>query len=565
MNKHLKVLFLVAVIMALVVAGCGPTSTPTKVPEAPTPTKAPEVKERFPGLVAPGVLTVADSGKTPPGTMVGDNGEPVGAWIDLCQKWADDLGLELEVVYLDWAGVLPGLTTGKFDIAGSGVRHTPERLASPDYRVLHPHRGQSVGIMVRKGSGIDTYADLAGKRLGATRGEAYEAIVKDQYVEELGKTIGEVIAEEVKQYPGHQEGMLDLLNDRIDAYTTSTASLTYMAKESPQGDELAVLQPTLSPNASGTFIRNDLPELEEALNQLIDQYLEDGTMHEIHAKWWGDPNPVDILMELKAQEAKEVKVEITGLVTPGVLTVADSGKTPPGTMVGDNGEPVGAWIDLCQKWADDLGLELEVVYLDWAGVLPGLTTGKFDIAGSGVRHTPERLASPDYRVLHPHRGQSVGIMVRKGSGIDTYADLAGKRLGATRGEAYEAIVKDQYVEELGKTIGEVIAEEVKQYPGHQEGMLDLLNDRIDAYTTSTASLTYMAKESPQGDELAVLQPTLSPNASGTFIRNDLPELEEALNQLIDQYLEDGTMHEIHAKWWGDPNPVDILMELKAQQ
>ena len=560
MNKHLKVLFLVAVIMALVIAGCAPT--PTKTPEAPTPTKAPEAAEPFPGLVMPGVLTVADSGKTPPGTMVGENGEPVGAWIDLCQKWADDLGLELEVVYLDWAGVLPGLTAGKFDVAGSGIRHTPERLAAPDYHVLHPHRGQSVGIMVRKNEGIDTYADLAGKRLGATRGEAYEAIVKDHYVDELGKTIGEVIAEEVKQYPGHQEGMLDLLNGRIDAYTTSTSSLAYMIKESPRGDELKVLQPTLAPNASGTFIRNNLPELEAALNQLIDQYLEDGTMYEIHAKWWGEPNPVDILMELKAQEAKE---RFPGLVKPGVLTVADSGKTPPGTMVGENGEPVGAWIDLCQKWADDLGLELEVVYLDWAGVLPGLTAGKFDVAGSGIRHTPERLAAPDYHVLHPHRGQSVGIMVRKNEGIDTYADLAGKRLGATRGEAYEAIVKDHYVDELGKTIGEVIAEEVKQYPGHQEGMLDLLNGRIDAYTTSTSSLAYMIKESPRGDELKVLQPTLAPNASGTFIRNNLPELEAALNQLIDQYLEDGTMYEIHAKWWGEPNPVDILMELKAQE
>ena len=217
------------------------------------------------------------------------------------------------------------------------------------------------------------------------------------------------------------------------------------------------------------------------------------------------------------------------------------------------GKPAGAWIDLCEEWAEDLGLELEVVYMDWPGILPALMAGKFDLAGAGMRITEERLASPDFIMVDPFMAGGVGLMVRKDSGIETWEDMEGKKLAVRRGEHSGEMA----VEHVRSLVSEV---EVVEYPGAQEAMIEILNGRVDGFSTTHSTMAYMIKTAPQGDELKLIESVIDFRTQSSAVRKELPELAEALNQLIAQYLEDGTLNGIYTKWYSRPSPVDLLLE-----
>ena len=240
---------------------------------------------------------------------------------------------------------------------------------------------------------------------------------------------------------------------------------------------------------------------------------------------------------------------------PGVLVVADTGKSPPGSMSDANGQPAGAYIDLANKWAADLGLKLEVVFVDWPTVLPGVQSGKFDLGGSGVDRTPARLASKDFIMSDPFIAYGVNLLVKKSSGIQNWDDMKGKKLGVTRGENEGDVAKAR--------IGSIVSG-VTEYSGYQDGLLDILNGRIDGFATGGPPLAYLVKTAPNGDQLAVVGTPLQVIGEGVAVHEQCPALAQAIDKLIAQYLKDGTLETIYTKWYGTPSPVDILQEMQKQ-
>ena len=63
--------------------------------------------------------------------MQDKNGEFVGFEIDVAKRLAKDLGVELQLVPTKWAGIIPALMAGKFDvIIGSMRSRFAERAAA---------------------------------------------------------------------------------------------------------------------------------------------------------------------------------------------------------------------------------------------------------------------------------------------------------------------------------------------------------------------------------------------------------------------------------------------------
>src|SRR5690349_12431219 len=85
------------------------------------------------------------------------------------------------------------------------------------------------------------------------------------------------------------------------------------------------------------------------------------------------------------------------LVTAGKLTVGTTGSSPPRTFVDPaSGQLTGSYVELFKKIGADLGLEVEFVRLEWAGILPGLAANRFDLACDGASWTAERLGSSQF-------------------------------------------------------------------------------------------------------------------------------------------------------------------------
>ena len=114
----------------------------------------------------------------------------------------------------------------------------------------------------------------------------------------------------------------------------------------------------------------------------------------------------------EASSAEETKAAADiETVTPGKLTVATSPDFAPYEFyaIGEDGTPklAGFDMDLAQYIADYLGLELEVVTVDFDGVISELQTKSVDLGMAGLSPDEKRMGIMDFSDLYYMGGQSI--------------------------------------------------------------------------------------------------------------------------------------------------------------
>ena len=127
------------------------------------------------------------------------------------------------------------------------------------------------------------------------------------------------------------------------------------------------------------------------------------------------------------------------------LVVATSPDYPPFEfMVSENGKSkiVGADIDLAQKIADKLGVELELKAMDFDALVPALQAGKVDMVITGMTPNEKRKKAVDFSDIY-FKGENAVIVNAKDAGKFTSEDQLKKaRLGVQKGSTQETYVKD---------------------------------------------------------------------------------------------------------------------------
>ena len=154
---------LLALTMILALCACGETAAPS-ASEAPAQSAAPAEESAAPAgadysamsldelkaeisTVVDGKLTVATSPDFAPYEFyaIDDNGDPQLAGFDLAlaQYIADFLGLELEIIPIDFDGVLNELAAGSVDLGMAGLSPDPTRMDAMDFSDIYYQGGQS--------------------------------------------------------------------------------------------------------------------------------------------------------------------------------------------------------------------------------------------------------------------------------------------------------------------------------------------------------------------------------------------------------------------------------------
>lgn len=169
--KKLLALGLVAVLVAGLV-GCGNKSSDNS---GGNQTALEQIKKNK-------KLVVATSPDYPPFEfMVSEGGKSkiVGADIDLAQKIADKLGVELELKAMDFDALLPALQAGKVDMVITGMTPNEKRKKAVDFSDIY-FKGENAVIVNAKDAGKFTSEDQLKKaKLGVQKGSTQETYVKD--------------------------------------------------------------------------------------------------------------------------------------------------------------------------------------------------------------------------------------------------------------------------------------------------------------------------------------------------------------------------------------------------
>ena len=88
----------------------------------------------------------------------------------------------------------------------------------------------------------------------------------------------------------------------------------------------------------------------------------------------------------------------------GVLTMMTATGFPPFESLGEDGKPAGVDIDLAQLVADELGVELEVLDMDFNLLIESLKSGKGQLIAAGMTATPERAEQIDFSITYTLNG-----------------------------------------------------------------------------------------------------------------------------------------------------------------
>lgn len=238
-------------------------------------------------------------------------------------------------------------------------------------------------------------------------------------------------------------------------------------------------------------------------------------------------------------DTAEAAADIT-TVTPGKLTVATSPDFAPYEFyaVDESGTPnlAGFDIALAGYIADYLGLELEVVPVDFDGVLMELQTKSVDLGLAGLSPDPKRDSIMDFSDIYYEGGQSfVCAQANKDkftSLEDTNsADLEiGAQTGSIQVDLAQTNSPDADIIQLTK-VTDIVAE--------------LLAGKLDGAYIETAVAESYAKNYP--DLCVVLDvPYDGAEGSAVGISKGNDALKEGVNKAIAAAIADGSMDEFIA-------------------
>ena len=273
-KKHVLLIALVAVMASTIpiVAGCG-----NDFEEQVTDDWISSI-EQSPNIETPdtlesGWLQAGSDTSFPPMEFSDEEGGYIGVDVDLCTALAHKMGLKLQVVSTAWDGIIPALTGDRFDIIGSAMSITEERLQQINF--TEPYLPGILAISAPIDAPIAEAAELAGKVVGVqvdTTGQF--AVEEVEGVKEI-KKYGTILEAFQDLAAGRVEAVVN--DEPVNAYIIDTNE-DYKAKFANTGGIVTV-------NDYGIAVKKENTALLDALNAALQELRDDGVYQKICDKW----------------------------------------------------------------------------------------------------------------------------------------------------------------------------------------------------------------------------------------------------------------------------------------
>ena len=216
-------------------------------------------------------------------------------------------------------------------------------------------------------------------------------------------------------------------------------------------------------------------------------------------------------------------------VTDGKLTVATSPDFAPYEFysIDDDGTPTlaGFDMDLAKYIADKMGLELEVVPMDFDGVLSELAQKNVDLGMAGLSPDPAREDAMDFSDLYYQGGQSFVTVKDK---ADQFKSLEDDSIGAQTGSIQLDLANENTPDA-----------DIVSLPKVTDLITELLTGKMDGAFIETAVAESYQKNYP--DLVIVCDVPYDTVGSAIGVSKGNDALLKAVNAAIADALDDGSM------------------------
>ena len=223
------------------------------------------------------------------------------------------------------------------------------------------------------------------------------------------------------------------------------------------------------------------------------------------------------------------------------LIMATSADYPPYEFVetaGGTENIVGFDVDIARHITEQLGYELEIVNMDFNGLIPALQAGRADFVMAGMTPTEERLENADFSEIYYDAQQTIISAVD--SGISSPADLSGKKVGVQLGSIQEGLAKElaDATPDMELALLNRITEIVQELKSGRIGAAIIEDTVAKGHLEANPDLraAIIPEEGPAGSAIAF------PKGS---------ELLDDFDGVLAEMQASGKMEELINRWFGD--------------
>jgi len=256
-----------------------------------------------------------------------------------------------------------------------------------------------------------------------------------------------------------------------------------------------------------------------------------------------------ILSVLLASVMMLCALAFTACGSADTLVMATNASFPPYEFK-DGENFAGIDVEIAGKIAEKLGMELEIMDVEFGSIIGGVQTGKYDMGMAGMTVTEERLQSVNFTTSYAKGIQSVIVTADSGyKTIDDFFNLDkdgnwvsvkdGVKVGVqqdTTGDIYSS----DTVENFGFGADNVI-----RYKTGNEAVMALKSGKVSlVIIDNEPAKSYVASN----EGLVILEGSYAEEDYAICIAKENTELLDKVNKALEELIADGTVKSIVDKY-----------------
>ena len=230
-----------------------------------------------------------------------------------------------------------------------------------------------------------------------------------------------------------------------------------------------------------------------------------------------------LCLSLAACGAKGAK--LADVKKAGKMTVATSPDFPPFESL-EGGKVVGIEVDILNLIAKELGVELEIVQMDFDSVLTAIQSAKYNCGMSGITANEDRKKNMLF--TDPYYNAAQVIVVKADSAIKGKTDLKDKTVSVQTGTTAEAGCGDEGIA-------------VQAFAANADAKAALTTGKVDAWVVDNLTAIQMVTEA---DGLVILEEKMTEEPYAFAFAFGSEDLVAEINKIQAKLIEDGTVQKI---------------------
>ena len=242
----------------------------------------------------------------------------------------------------------------------------------------------------------------------------------------------------------------------------------------------------------------------------------------------------------------------------GTIAIGHRESSIPFSYLSARGEPIGYSVDLCKLLVDAISEEVgRTVAVRWVPVtsesrIPAVVSGQVDLECGSTTNNLERQKQVSFSPTMFVSGTK--LLVKRGSAIKSFRDLAGRRVVVTAGTTNEKTMRELSAKFKIDMILSVAADHAASFAQLQAG-------QVDAFATDDVLLYGLLAQNKAQADYVVTGDFLSYDPYGIMYRKGDTQLAQLVNDTFHNLAEDREIERRYNRWFLRKLPSGVSLDL----